>query len=231
MSIQSNLVQIEEQIRIAAGRAGRDPAAIKLIAVTKYTGVDSINEAIRAGITDIAENRVQDGVAKFPLLEKPVTRHLIGTLQTNKVKTALSTFNLIHSVDRLELIEALAKEAAKLERQVKFLLQLNISGESTKHGFQPDALPGVLAKISSFDYLIPVGLMTIAPLVDKADWELEQGQGQVRPIFRRLKNIFDESKMDNPNWSYLSMGMSQDYQVAVEEGANMLRIGSAIFKN
>jgi pyridoxal phosphate enzyme (YggS family) len=225
MSIQSNLVQIKEQIRIAAGRAGRDPAAIKLIAVTKYTGVDRINEAIGAGVTDIAENRVQDGVAKFPLLEKSVTRHLIGTLQTNKVKTALSTFDLIHSVDRLELIEALAKEAAKLERQVKFLLQLNISGESTKHGLHPDDLPGVLAKIRSFNHLIPVGLMTIAPLVDKAE------QDQVRPIFRRLKNIFEQSEADNPEWRYLSMGMSQDYQVAVEEGANMLRIGTAIFKN
>jgi pyridoxal phosphate enzyme (YggS family) len=223
MSIENNLHQIQTQVKIAAARANRDPATIKIIAVTKYTGVDKINEAIRAGVTDIAENRVQDGVAKFPLLESTVTRHLIGTLQTNKVKTALLEFDMIHSVDRIELIEALAKEAAKLQRQVKFLIQLNISGEATKHGLHPADLKGILDKIRNFDNLIPAGLMTIAPLVDEPE--------QIRPVFRHLKTFFDESAKEcSVHWQYLSMGMSQDYPIAVEEGANLLRIGTAIFK-
>jgi PLP dependent protein len=223
MSIENNIKQIQAQVKLAAAKVGRDPVAIQIIAVTKYTGVDQMNEAIRAGITDIAENRVQDAVAKFPLLTGTVTRHLIGTLQTNKVKTALLEFDLIHSVDRIELVVALAKEAAKLQRQVKFLIQLNISGEVTKHGLDPALLPLLLNKISHFDNLIPAGLMTIAPLVDEPE--------QIRSIFRRLKTLFDESaNVCGPNWRYLSMGMSQDYQIAVEEGANLLRIGTAIFK-
>ena len=177
MSIENNIKQIQAQVNNAAAKVSRDPAAIKIIAVTKYTGVDRINEAIRAGITDIAENRVQDAIAKFPLLAGTVTRHLIGTLQTNKVKTALVEFDLIHSVDRIELIEAMAKEAAKLQRQVEFLIQLNISGEATKHGLYPGDLPILLDKVSHLDNLIPAGLMTIAPLVDEPE--------QIRPIFRR----------------------------------------------
>jgi pyridoxal phosphate enzyme (YggS family) len=223
MHIAANIEQIQEQVKIAAARAGRDPADIKIIAVTKYTGIDEMNEAIRAGITDIAENRVQDATAKFPLLEGQVTKHLIGTLQTNKVKYALKEFDLIHSVDRIELIEALSKEAIKYEHQVKFLLQVNISGESTKHGLNPVDLPVILDKISSFPNLLPMGLMTIAPQVNEMEL--------VRPIFRRLKNLFESAKSCGDNWRYLSMGMSQDYQVAIEEGANMIRIGTAIFKN
>jgi pyridoxal phosphate enzyme, YggS family len=223
MSIAENLKQIRTQIKAAADRSGRDPAMVKLIAVTKYTGIDNINEAIQAGVTDIAENRIQDAVAKFPLLEGTVTRHLIGTLQTNKIKTALKEFDMIHSVDRIELIEALAKEADKMGKQVELLLQLNISGEVTKHGLNPADLPALLDKIHTFVNLRPMGLMTIAPLTIDPE--------QVRPIFRRLKSLFDESaKTCDTYWRYLSMGMSQDYQVAVEEGANMVRIGTAIFK-
>jgi pyridoxal phosphate enzyme (YggS family) len=224
MSIAENYKHIQEQVKIAAVRVGRNPADVRIIAVTKYTGIDQMNEAIRAGVTDIAENRVQDGVAKFPLLEGPVTRHLIGTLQTNKIKTALLQFDLIHSVDRIELIEALTREASKLGKKVNLLLQINISGEVTKHGLNLADLPVILDKIGAFSNLIPMGLMTIAPLVDDPE--------RVRPIFRRLKSLFDESaKNFDSNWRYLSMGMSQDYQVAVEEGANMVRIGTAIFKN
>jgi PLP dependent protein len=223
INIAKNLQQIQTQVKNAALRVARDPATIKIIAVTKYTGVEQMNEAIRVGVTDIAENRVQDAVAKFPLLEGSVVRHLIGTLQTNKVKPALLEFDFIHSVDRIELIEALAKEASKLERQVKCLLQLNISGEVSKHGINPADLQVLLDKISHFANLTPMGLMTIAPFTDDPE--------QARPIFRCLKNLFDESaKNRDSNWGYLSMGMSRDYQVAIEEGANMVRIGTAIFK-
>lgn len=224
MSITDNIEIIRKQVQNAAVRVGRDPEAVKIIAVTKYTGVEQMNEAIRAGVTDIAENRIQDALGKFPFVEGAVTKHLIGTLQTNKVKPAILEFDLIHSVDRVELVEALAKEAIKLGRQVKCLIQLNISGEATKHGIGPDDLRTILDKIDSLSNLTPMGLMTMAPFVDDPE--------QVRPVFRCLKNLFAEyAGKRNEDWSYLSMGMSQDYQVAVEEGSNMVRIGTAIFKN
>lgn len=224
MSIAENIETIRKQVQDSAIKAGRDPGDIKIIAVTKYTGVEQMNEAIRAGVTDIAENRIQDALGKFPSIEGVVTKHLIGTLQTNKVKPAILEFDLIHSVDRVELVDALAKEALKLGRQVKCLVQLNISGEATKHGIGPADLGPILEKIDSLSNLTPMGLMTMAPFIDDPE--------QVRPIFRRLKNLFTEyaGKRDE-SWRYLSMGMSQDYQVAVEEGSNMVRIGTAIFKS
>ncbi|HEX3045454.1 MAG TPA: YggS family pyridoxal phosphate-dependent enzyme [Bacillota bacterium] len=224
MSIADNIEKIRKQVQNAAIRVGRDPGAVTIIAVTKYTGVEQMNEAIQAGVTDIAENRIQDALGKFPFIQGSVTKHLIGTLQTNKVKPAILEFDLIHSVDRVELVEALAKEALKLERQVKCLVQLNISGEATKHGIGPGDLGTILDKIDSFSNLTAMGLMTMAPFVEEPE--------QVRPVFRCLKNLFTEyaGKRDR-NWRYLSMGMSQDYQVAVEEGSNMVRIGTAIFKS
>jgi PLP dependent protein len=224
MSITENLVSIKNRIAASAARTGRDPAGITLIAVTKYVGMDPVNQAIAAGVTDIGENRVQDGQSKFPLLVGKVNRHLIGSLQTNKVKNALQFFDLIHSVDRPDLIHELAKQASKLNRRVEFLIQLNISGEVTKHGLHSDELPVLLQVISGFDCLIPCGLMTIAPLDGEAE--------AARPIFRHLKILFDEAARNfnlGKNWRYLSMGMSQDFEVAVEEGANLLRIGTAIF--
>ncbi len=224
MSIETNLELIRKQIKFTAEKAGRDPAAITLVAVTKYVGYEEINQAIKAGITDIGENRVQDAIAKFPLLDGKVTKHLIGTLQTNKVKAAVGEFNLIHSVDRVELAEALAKEASKQERQVEILIQLNISGEVTKHGLKPDNLPDLIEKIKGYPNLIPSGLMTIAPISEEPE--------NVRPIFRSLREIFEKTGLNQrlgSSWRYLSMGMSQDYQIAIEEGANLVRIGTAIF--
>lgn len=229
MSIATNIDSIQERIRASAARAHRDPQSITLIAVTKYVTVGEMNQAIRCGITDIAENRVQEGSRKFSLLEGKVTKHLIGTLQTNKVKAALAEFDLIHSVDRPELVVEMAKQAEKLQRPIRFLIQLNISGEATKHGLSPEELTGFLEFIAGFPLLLPSGLMTMAP--QSADPESS------RPIFRELKRLFhgvaaahhSEISFAN-NWSYLSMGMSQDYTVAVEEGANLLRVGSAIFK-
>lgn len=215
---------VKSRIEQAARKVNRDPSSITLIAVTKYTGIEQINEAIRAGITDIGENRVQDARRKFPCLAGKVVKHLIGSLQTNKVKNALEEFDLIHSVDRFELIVEIARQADKLGRKVKFLIQVNISGETTKHGLKPDELPIILEKINSFPNLTPVGLMTIAPLVNDPE--------EVRWIFRSLKNILHDNapNVKSPEWKYLSMGMSQDYEVAIEEGANFVRIGTALFK-
>ncbi len=228
MGVSENLAAIREQVRNSAVKANRDPAGITIIAVTKYVDVNRINEALHAGITHIAENRVQDGAAKIPLLEQEVTKHLIGTLQTNKVKKALEIFDLIHSVDREELILELAKQAGKLDRQCQFLIQVNISKEISKHGINPEQLGGLLDRIQSYPLLQPVGLMTMAPL--------GVGPEATRSIFRCLRILFEDIsrnpdyKLNGANWRYLSMGMSQDFPEAVEEGANLLRIGTAIFQ-
>jgi pyridoxal phosphate enzyme (YggS family) len=224
MSIAANLEMIRRQIATAAARVNRDPAVIQLIAVTKYVELPLINEAIRAGVTDIAENRVQAAVKKLPFLAGSVRKHFIGSLQTNKIKTVVRNFDLIHSVDRPELITALARESLDRQCPIDILIQMNISGETTKHGFAVADLGVALDQIAQHPYLRPRGLMTMAPLHPEPE--------TARPIFRRLKELFEMYK-DEPlisaNWQYLSMGMSQDFTVAVEEGANMLRIGTAIF--
>lgn len=225
MSIAANLDEIRKQINHSALKVNRDPKSIRLIAVTKYVSVAEMNEAIKAGVNEIGENRVQDGIAKFPFLLGKVTKHMIGTLQTNKVKPALEHFDLIHSVDRISLVNELAKQSAKIQKKVEVLIQLNLTGEATKHGIRADELPGLIERIYSSEYLIPAGLMTMGPMTEDPE--------TVRPIFRRMRIIFEDAARDlklGPNWRYLSMGMSQDYQVAVEEGANLLRIGTAIFK-
>ncbi|MGE5605776.1 MAG: YggS family pyridoxal phosphate-dependent enzyme [Bacteroidota bacterium] len=225
MSIATNLKGIQQRINQSALKANRDPKSIRLIAVTKYVSVAEMNEAIGAGVTEVGENRVQDGIAKFPLLLGNVTKHMIGTLQTNKVKPALEYFDLIHSVDRIGLVDELAKQSAKMRKRAEVLIQLNLTGEETKHGISAGELPGLIKRIGASEYLIPAGLMTMGPLTDDPE--------TVRPIFRRMRVIFEETARDlrlGTSWRYLSMGMSQDYQVAVEEGANLLRIGTAIFK-
>lgn len=226
MSVSNNLVIIYDKIKASAIRANRNPDAITLIAVTKYVPIPQINEAIAWGVRHVAENRVQEGIKKFPALNGSVTKHLIGTLQTNKVKAALECFDLVHSVDRWALVEELAKQTEKREQPIYFLVQLNLSGELSKHGLSADELDPFLDKLSHFPRLVPCGLMTMAPLGDEPE--------QSRPLFRRLRQLF-ETVAQRPgyedHWRYLSMGMSQDYTVAVEEGANLLRVGTAIFKD
>jgi pyridoxal phosphate enzyme (YggS family) len=224
MSVTANLELIRRQIALSAKRVNRDPSEIQLIAVTKHVALPLINEAIQAGVTAIGENRVQDAVKKLPFLVGTVSKHFIGTLQTNKIKPVIHNFDLIHSVDRMELITALARESAIRQQPLEFLIQMNISGEKTKHGFSPDDLGTVLRQIGQHPYLKPRGLMTMAPLQPDPE--------TARPVFRRLKELFamyKDEPLINANWHYLSMGMSQDFTVAVEEGANMLRVGTAIF--
>lgn len=217
---------IRNRINQSASEVNRDPDQIRVIAVTKYVGVDQINEALVAGITEIGENRVQDGAAKIPYLTGNVVKHMIGTLQTNKVRLALEHFDMIHSVDRVNLVDELAKQAANMQKRIEVLVQLNLTAEKTKHGVSSDELPGLIKLIGSSQYLIPAGLMTMGPLTGEPE--------TVRPVFRRMRGIFEETACNlklGSSWRYLSMGMSQDYQVAVEEGANLLRIGTAIFKS
>ena len=184
---------------------------ITLIAVTKNHGVDPMREAIDAGATDIGENRVQEAAEKFPALNRNVTRHLIGHLQTNKVKPAVKLFDVIQSVDSVHLATALDKAAKNFGKVQDILIQVNAAREPQKSGVLPE----------DFDALILRGLMTIAP--NFADVE------QCRPLFRQMRTLFDKLKPARANFDMLSMGMTHDYKVAVAEGANVVRIGTAIF--
>jgi len=223
MTISENVFRIKQRIQVAAQRANRDPAEIRLVAVTKYVTLEQVNEVLQAGITEIGESRVLQAQQKFSELTFQPEKHLIGTLQTNKVKSALETFDLIHSVDRPELVVELSKQAAKLERRVQLLVQVNIAGEMTKHGINPAELDSLLEQIKQDQRLIPMGLMTIAPEVDDPE--------RVRPIFRKLRELFNEIavKQSFEVWHELSMGMSNDFEVAIEEGASLVRIGTALF--
>ncbi|MCS6880561.1 MAG: YggS family pyridoxal phosphate-dependent enzyme [Oscillochloridaceae bacterium] len=242
MSIATRLVQVLERIARAAARANRDPAAITLVAVTKTHPPEVIAEAIAAGARDLGENRVQEAALKIPPLAAayPDARwHLIGHLQRNKAKTAAELFDMIHSVDSLRLAETLNRHlqerAAGREpaRRLPILLQVNVSGEPSKEGFD---LPGGVANRAGLEALLPEverilalpylevrGLMTIAPIV--ADPE------QARPFFRALRELREElaRRFPQTTWAELSMGMTDDFEAAIAEGATMVRVGRAIF--
>ena len=237
--IKDNLAVVRRNIAEAAKRAGRRPEDIALVCVTKQASIEQIKEAIGLGITNIAENRVQDAVEKheeiasvasLPRNDGGVRWHLIGHLQTNKVKKAVEIFDLIHSVDSLRLAEEISKEAAKIGKVQDILIQVNTSGEETKFGITPEELKSLIVNIVRLNNINILGLMTIAPLVDDVE--------KARPCFKRLRELLKGDCFARHRNSgglamtatQLSMGMSQDYQVAIEEGATIVRIGSAIFK-
>lgn len=222
LQVRENIEAIMERIAAAARRAGRDPKEVTVIAVTKQVEPERIEEALRGGIRDIGENRVQEAQAKVPHITIPCTRHLIGTLQTNKVRRALELFDVIHSVDRPSLVTALSR---RLEgREIDLLLQVNVSGESTKHGVAPEQLEELAVAASSAGNLQVRGLMTIAPY--------DPNPEAARPYFAKLRELSERlRKLNIPRveMEWLSMGMSNDFEVAVEEGATHVRIGSALF--
>lgn len=222
-SIASRLEKVRERVQEAAIRAGRNPEEITLIAVTKGVEVARIEEALELGIQDIGENRVQEAEAKLPQIERPCRRHLIGTLQRNKVPKALEHFDLIHSVDRVSLIERIAQRAGD-QRIVDILLQVNVSGEASKHGVAPNELEALAEAAAQHANVRVLGLMTMAPFFD--DPEL------TRPTFAGLRELgmrLNELRLPNVRCDILSMGMSGDFEVAIEEGATHVRVGSAIF--
>lgn len=222
--IAENIQRIQQAIREAAERVNRNPAGVTLIGVTKTLSAEVVNEALAAGLTHVGENRVQEAKAKFPLLAKPVTRHLIGHLQRNKVKDAVLLFDMIHSVDSLELAREINKRAADAGRVMDILLQVNVSGEETKFGMEEDKLPGTLQEIAGLSNIRARGLMTIAPLTDNPE--------RVRPYFARLRELLETMKnrgFVGNGFDQLSMGMTGDFRVAVEEGATLVRIGTGIF--
>ena len=200
---------------------------VKIIAVTKTRSTDEMLEAIKCGITDIGESRIQEAVEKLSFLPKNITKHFIGRLQTNKVRDAVKLFDVIQSVDRFELAEKISEECGKIGKTMPILIQMNTSNEPQKGGVKPDELNNLIKKISELPNIRIEGLMTIA--IDSDD-----GDG-IRKCFRTLKEKFETIKSNFDfrgskfDFQFLSMGMSGDYKIAISEGANMVRIGSAIF--
>ena len=194
---------------------------ITLVAVTKNHGADLMREAIDWGVTDIGENRIQEAAEKFSILNREVKKHLIGHLQTNKVKQAVKLFDLIHSVDSEHLATAIDKAASSAEKIQDILIQVNLAKEDSKSGVYKENLKNLIEKVDELKNLRLRGLMMIAP--NYSDVE------KCRPLFAEMRKIFDEIKVNRQNFDFLSMGMTNDYRIAIEEGANVVRIGTAIF--
>ncbi|SCX87148.1 YggS family pyridoxal phosphate-dependent enzyme [Alkaliphilus peptidifermentans] len=222
MNIKTNLERINADIQSSVSKAL--DKNVTLVAVTKTVSSDEIQEAINLGVTDIGENRVQELLKKYDILGGQVKWHLIGHLQKNKVKYIVDKVDLIHSLDSYELALEIEKRAGKIEREINCLVEVNISGEESKYGLAPKEVKPLLEKLDKLSYVKIVGLMTMAPYVEDSE--------DVRKYFRGLKELSEEIKLmpfQKVHMDYLSMGMSNDYKVALEEGANIIRVGSAIF--
>ncbi len=224
MSIADNFRTVTDRIASAAKRAGRDPSAIRLIVVTKTVDVESIRQAVAAGATILGENRVQEAKEKIEQLGKIARWHLIGHLQTNKAKYAVKLFDLIHSVDDLELAKELDKQAAKIGKVQDVLIEVSIAGEAAKAGVAIRDVTTLVRETAKLKNIAIMGLMTMPPYSEDPE--------DSRPFFRKLRELAETViKEDIPGVSMkeLSMGMSNDFEVAVEEGATMVRVGTAIF--
>lgn len=220
--IAENLSLLREKIKKSCERSGRNPNELKLIAVSKYFGLDAILEAKNLGLNDFGENRAQELMLKFEKLGNSVTWHFIGTLQKNKVKYVVNSAEYIHSVDSLELLEEINLRAQKNNKVQKILLEVKTSEEQTKAGISSEEETFKLAiRSSELENIKLVGLMTMAPLTDN--------EMIIRKSFEDLRKLKDKINSKGYNLTELSMGMTSDFEIAIEEGATMLRIGSAIF--
>ncbi len=226
MTLAQRIEQVQCKVARAAMRSGREPADITIIGVCKTVDRDQVEAAYALGLRHFGENRVQDAARKFASpLPGDAVLHMIGQLQTNKVRVAAPLFGVFQSVDRPSLADALEREGGRLERPLPVLIQVNVAGEAQKAGCRVDDAPALLARILASPHLALRGLMTIAPLV--ADPE------QVRPVFKGLRDLRDELRQLHPDAALdvLSMGMSDDYAAAIEEGATHVRVGRAIFQD
>lgn len=221
--IADNLDRIRQNVDRAAQRAGTNPRDVCLVAVTKNVNFRRINDALAAGITDIGENRLQEAREKFPDVTPGARWHFIGHLQRNKVKEALQLFSLVQSLDRLSLGRELDKNASQLGvPRVDCLVQVNVASEDSKYGVAPQDLPGFLREVMALPRLRLRGLMTIAPYAADAE--------ETRPVFRQLRILWQQCREEQEvEMDILSMGMTNDYTVAVEEGSTMIRVGTALF--
>lgn len=233
-SIKDRLYIVREKIKTAAENVGRSAGDIRLILVTKHATIDSVIEALKCGCCEIGENRQQELQKKYNVLKEILSRdefqkikwHFIGHLQTNKIKDIVGYISMVQSVDSLHLAEAIDKHAARVGKKIDILVQVNISHEGSKFGIDTDELEGFLKQVISFPHLVLKGLMGIGLFSDNAE--------ATRSGFRLLRCAYEHgnellSGWGQPQMSILSMGMTNDYQVAIEEGSNMVRIGSAIF--
>lgn len=214
--IRGNLEAVRERVARAAERAGRRADDVLLIGVSKTVPADRVRLGVEAGLAALGENRVQEAKEKIKVLGRPVPWHLIGHLQTNKVRDALELFDVIHSVDRLDLAREIERRAGGHARVVEALLEVNVAGEASKGGFAPDAVAAALDAIGGMTHVRVRGLMAIPPIVERAD--------DARPWFETLRRLAERHGLKE-----LSMGMSADFEVAIEEGATMVRVGTAIF--
>ncbi len=222
--IKKNLEEIKRRLRDAARGAGRDPAEIRLVAVSKTVDLDRLKAAVDAGQNLFGENYVQEAKAKITALAPGLIWHFIGHLQSNKAKVAVELFDLIHSVDRLSLAQALEQAAGRQGKVQDILLQVNLAGEESKSGTTPENAQVLLGEISKMPHLRVLGLMTMPPWFDDPE--------RVRPYFRALRELRDRLRhlqLVEGDLPELSMGMTGDFEVAVAEGATLVRIGTAIF--
>ena len=222
MDLEANFRSIRQRIEQACARASREPASVQLVAVTKGHPPETIEAAAQLGQMVFGESRVQEAKAKIPLCPGRLQWHLIGHLQSNKCRDAVHFFNMIESVDTAKLAEELDKWADKLTRRVPILLEVNVAGEASKFGLKPDDVLNQLQQINSLRRLEIHGLMTIAPWTPEPE--------KVRPFFRQLRELKEQCEnVVGAPIQHLSMGMSADFEIAIEEGATMVRIGTALF--
>jgi len=222
--VKENLLIVENRIKEACKRCGRDRSEVTLIAVSKTKPADMIQEAYQWGIRDFGENKVQEICDKYELLPDDIRWHMIGHLQRNKVKQVIDKAVLIHSVDSVRLAEQIEEEAAKKGICVDILLEVNVADEESKFGFRLEETEQAIRDISVFPHISIKGLMTIAPFVENSE--------QNRPVFKELNQFYvdmQRKNIDNVNMNMLSMGMTGDYEIAIEEGATLVRVGTGIF--
>lgn len=222
--ITENLKEVEEKIQKACLRSGRDPKEVTLIAVSKTKPISMIEEVYKEGIRDFGENKPQELREKYDSMSKDIKWHMIGHLQRNKIKYVIDKACMIHSVDSIRLAQAIEEEAAKKNRMIPILLEINIAREESKFGFMKEEIYDALEIISKLPHLKIEGLMTIAPFVENAE--------ENRVHFKNLRKLYVDIKqknIDNVNMCNLSMGMTGDYEIAIEEGATFVRVGTGIF--
>jgi len=223
-TVKENLEKINIKIKKIALRVNKNPDDIKLVAVTKTATIEQVKEVISAGVKMIGENKVQEAQKKYQFFANNIEWHLVGHLQTNKVKFAVEMFDLIHSVDSIKLAKEIDKRSVQFRKITDILIEVNVSGEKTKYGIKPEEIEYFLKEINEFSGIRIRGLMTIAPIVISKE--------EVRPYFSKLRELSEKINsisIKNVRMDYLSMGMTDDFEIALEEGANMIRIGRGIF--
>lgn len=224
-SVKENLDIVREKIKNSCTVSNRKIDEVTLLAVTKTVDVDKVLEAIENGVTDVGENKPQELARKYEVIGDKVNWHLIGSLQTNKVKYIIDKVYMIHSLDRIALCEEIQKRAEKIDKTINCLVQINISKEESKHGiYKEDAIDFIKEVANNYNNIKIKGLMTMAPFTENKD--------EVRKVFRGLKELaveIDKLNINNVSMEYLSMGMSNDYEIAIEEGSNIVRVGTSIF--